>query len=148
MPPYYSDEDAALQLIDQRMHWFQEYDNIRNVTEVCLIYGISRKTFYKWFKRYERSGYDPKGLKNLPRTPHHSPLRTSEIIRAQIIEMRETTGHGPRRISRELESKTGIHLSERTIWKILKQTADQRQEQMREATYTPVFFSEQATQAA
>jgi hypothetical protein len=34
--------------------------------------------------------------------------------------LRRTTGFGPRRLSRELKEKDGIRLSERTIWKIIR----------------------------
>jgi hypothetical protein len=43
----------------------------RQVAKTCRYYGISRKTFYKWRKRYEAEG--PTGLCDRHRRPHRSP---------------------------------------------------------------------------
>jgi hypothetical protein len=37
-----------------------------------------------------------------------------------VLELRHTTGFGPRRLGRELREEKGIQLSERTIWKIIR----------------------------
>ena len=39
------------------------------VTEVCAHYGISRKTFYKWYGRYQESGRGFHVLKDRSRRP-------------------------------------------------------------------------------
>jgi transposase len=106
--------------IDQRLTWFLEYELLRNAKEVCRRFGISRKTFYKWYKRFNASGRDPKSLIDRPRKPHRSPRRTPESVRAIILDLRNVTGYGPRRLSRELLETKGIQISERTIWKIIK----------------------------
>jgi transposase len=103
-----------------RLEWFRQYQVSGNARQTCERIGISRKTFYKWLKRYKLSGGDLKSLVDLPRTPHHFPRRTSDAIRVQVIELRNATGYGPRRIRKELREKRAIQLSERTIWKIIR----------------------------
>ncbi len=103
-----------------RLEWFRQYQVSGNARQTCERIGISRKTFYKWLKRYKLSGGDIKSLVDLPRTPHHFPKRTSDAIRAQVVELRNSTGYGPRRIRKELREKRAIQLSERTIWKIIR----------------------------
>jgi transposase len=103
-----------------RLEWFKQYQVSGNARQTCKRIGISRKTFYKWLKRYKLSGGDINSLVNLPRTPHHFPRRTSDAIRAQVIELRNASGYGPRRIRKELRDKRAIQLSERTIWKIIR----------------------------
>jgi len=110
----------VVSVIQLRQDWFREYQVSGNARETCVRFGISRKTFYKWLKRYKNSGGDPSSLADLPRTPHHSPRRTSDDIRALVLEMRVTTGFGPRRLGKELRQQKGILLSERTIWKIIR----------------------------
>lgn len=57
-----------------------------SVTELCQLYGISRKTAYKWINRYLRLG--PAGLEERSRKPRHSPNETApEIVRA-LLEAR------------------------------------------------------------
>lgn len=107
-------------IIQLRQEWFREYQALGNVRETCARFGISRKTFYKWLKRFKNSGGNPSSLADLPRTPHHSPRRTSDGIRALVLELRQSTGFGPRRLGRELREEKGVQLSERTIWKIIR----------------------------
>ena len=42
-----------------------------NRSELCSRFGISRRTGYKWLKRYDQSGVD--GLHEVSRKPHQSP---------------------------------------------------------------------------
>jgi transposase InsO family protein len=56
------------------------------MSELCLEYGISRKTGYKFKERFEQGGRA--ALFDLPRTPRHSPARTPEPIRELLIELR------------------------------------------------------------
>ena len=112
--------NQAPSVVQIRQEWFREYQLLGNAKKTCARFGISRKTFYKWLKRFKNSGGNPTSLADLPRTPHHSPRRTSDDIRALILEMRTATGFGPRRLGKELRQQRGIQLSERTIWKIIR----------------------------
>ena len=112
-----------MSVIELRQAWFREYQSLGNAKETCARFGISRKTFYKWLKRFKNSGGNPSSLADLPRTPHHSPRRTSDEIRALVLEIRTITGFGPRRLGKELKQQRGIQLSERTIWKIIRNSS-------------------------
>jgi transposase InsO family protein len=56
------------------------------VTELCDLYGVSRKTAYKWIERYLRQG--PTGLQERSRKPAHSPNATAEEIVQAFLEVR------------------------------------------------------------
>ncbi len=57
-----------------------------NMSELCLRSGISRKTGYKWLRRYLEGG---KGsLEDLSKCPHHSPNRTSADMEQLVIDLR------------------------------------------------------------
>ena len=58
-----------------------------NLSDLCRHYGISRKTGYKWIKRYQASGVD--GLNERSCRPEHSPGRTPYRIRQEIIRLRQ-----------------------------------------------------------
>lgn len=85
--------------------------------ELCRLYGISRKTGYKWISRYEQDGF--KGLDELSRKPHSCPHRTPYTIRKEIIELRQRRiKPGPKKIQSmllkrhsepEIPSKTTIY---------------------------------------
>jgi transposase len=104
----------------QRLQWIKEYETLANVNEVCRRFGISRKTFYKWLRRYEETAGDVLSLVDHSRTPRSHPTKTEEAVRMRILQIRSTTGFGPRRIASQLQNEN-IHLSTRTIWKILRE---------------------------
>jgi transposase-like protein len=52
----------------------------RNINELCRRYGISRKTGYKWLRRYQAVGAE--GLQDRSRWPQRSPNRTPAAVGA------------------------------------------------------------------
>ena len=58
-----------------------------SVSELCERHGVSRKTGYKWLRRFGEEG--PEGLKDRSRRPYRSPRKTPEEIEALLIEVRE-----------------------------------------------------------
>lgn len=58
-----------------------------NFSSLCERFDISRKTGYKWLKRYKQSG--DAGLTDLSRRPHSSPLATDAAIADAVVKARE-----------------------------------------------------------
>jgi transposase-like protein len=58
-----------------------------NISKLCREYGISRKTGYKWIKRYREGG--KKALADRLRRPHYSPNKPSSEIENAILEVRQ-----------------------------------------------------------
>ena len=54
-----------------------------NVAQTCRYYGISRQTFYIWYRRYEEKGLV--GLRNRSHRPHVSPNATQPEIVEKVI---------------------------------------------------------------
>ena len=68
-----------------------------SLTRLCLKYGISRKTAYKWLERYDDKGR--RGLEERSRAPHHSPQSITPKTAATIVAAREKYPHwGARKI--------------------------------------------------
>lgn len=57
-----------------------------NFSEICRRYTISRKTGYKWLKRYGEEGKN--GLMDLSKKPLSSPNKTEQAIEDLILEER------------------------------------------------------------
>ncbi len=112
--------------LQPRMVWLLYYIQKRNVLLVCQKFCISRKTFYKWLKRYRDSGGDPSSLVDLPRTPHHFPRAIAPEVVSQIIQARRETGYGQRRLKKHLAQNCNIKISEHTIWKLLKKSQNHK----------------------
>jgi len=88
-----------------------------NVREVCTRYSVSRKTWYKWKKRYETEGI--KGLENRSRKPHTIDRKVTPSLQQHILQHRAEK-LGPRRIRHRLRRRYQVSLSTRTIYKVLK----------------------------
>lgn len=73
--------------MDQRTQFIADFlRETLNITELCELYGVSRKTGYKWIERYLRHG--PAGLTERSRRPWHSPNTTPPQIVEAFLEVR------------------------------------------------------------
>jgi transposase InsO family protein len=74
-----------------------------SITELSVIYRVSRKAVYKWTARYEEYGIE--GLKELNRAPLSHPNQTNaEVIEELIKEKMDHVRWGPKKLLRHLES--------------------------------------------
>jgi transposase InsO family protein len=58
-----------------------------SMTELCVLYSVSRKTGYKWIDRYLKAG--PSGLEERSRKPSSSPHQTPQHVVDALIELRQ-----------------------------------------------------------
>ena len=105
--------------MQQRVLFIADYlRHTSSVSELCRSYGISRKTGYKWIRRYRESQLD--GLTERSSRPHHSPTQVPFRIQQAIIELRQQfqVSPGPKKLlallaerypETELPSKTTIY---------------------------------------
>jgi transposase len=87
-------------------------------TELCHSCGISRRTGYKWFRRYMEAG-SFNAVHELSRKPHNSPAKSSSELEARVIELRQRYGWGGKKLG-ELLRREGLRVSVRTIDRIIK----------------------------
>jgi len=80
-------------------------------------FGISRKTFYKWSRRFRESKYDVQSLADRPRAPHHK--RQWEVSLTQEQRIRRLRKRYPRYGKRKLRVLYQKEYSEEiSTWKI------------------------------
>ncbi len=115
-----SDDFLRSGSLHPRLAWMMAYRETGNAQAVCNKFGISRKTFYKWLKRYENANGDSTSLSDRSRRPHHFPRATRPEHVDLLRRVRQETGFGQRRLRAYLVEKYSVSLSERTIWKLLK----------------------------
>src|SRR3954470_6301351 len=65
--------------------------------EAAAVCGASRATAYRLLARYRADGWA--ALRDRPPIAKHCPHRLSADAEAQIVELRQRTGWGPRRLS-------------------------------------------------
>lgn len=91
------------------------------MSEVCLAFNVSRKTGYKWLRRYEREGLD--GLKERSRAPLRHSNTTPSPIEGLIMGTRHRYPHwGPSKLLSWLGPRhAGVHWpASSTVGEILK----------------------------
>jgi transposase InsO family protein len=96
-------------------------DGLFSMTELCERFGVSRKTGYKWVRRYREEGVD--GLRDRSRAPVHCPHRTPEATCQLLIDARQTYPRwGPKKILAYLTPRhpTVVFPAASTVGDILK----------------------------
>ena len=91
----------------------------KSISDVCIAFGVSRATWYKWKRRYDTYGID--GLKNQSRKPHNiKNLKVTEELEKLVLELRLNNRFGPMRIRFRLKRKYGVSLGTKTIYNLVK----------------------------
>lgn len=77
-----------------------------NIAELCRRYGVSRKTGYKWIRRYRAKGLE--GIGERSSRPHGCPHKTGQEWEERIIvERLKHCSWGPKKIRELLFRKNG-----------------------------------------
>ena len=75
-----------------------------NISRLCERFNVSRKTGYKWLKRFREAGQA--GLRDRSRKPKNSPWRTPAEIEQAVLNVRGKHPHwGPFKIRRLLQNQ-------------------------------------------
>ncbi len=92
-----------LSVVDQRREFVSlAKQEDANISALCQRFGISRKTGYKWLKRYRPDNLA--SLEDRPRKPQKSPKQTKSNIEAKVIELRKQhPAWGGRKLRRRLQ---------------------------------------------
>ncbi|WP_026477475.1 helix-turn-helix domain-containing protein [Alkaliphilus transvaalensis] len=95
-------------------HGFKE----NNVSHTCKLFGISRTTFYNWYRSYQKYGFS--GLKNKEPKKPQMPNKVNKTIEGEILAYVEKhPSDGPKRIYYELKSEN-LNIGESGIYNVLK----------------------------
>ena len=89
--------------MSERVEFARRLARGERMTDLCREYGISRKTGYKYKKRYEEQG--ARGLFDQSRRPRRSPQRTpNELVERIIALRRKHPTWGPKKLKKRLET--------------------------------------------
>ena len=115
-----------------RLDWIIYFYEHKNVSFTCRHYGISRKTFYKWWNVFDRDNvHSMKLLEDKSRAPHHvrqweiTPLQEHRIIQLRKKRIR----YGKMKIAKLYHDEYGETISS---WKV------QRVIEKRKLYYNPI----------
>jgi transposase InsO family protein len=93
--------------MDERARFVLEVEKgDMNIAELCRRYGVSRKTGYKWIRRYRAEGLE--GIRERGSRPHRCPHKTGRELEERIIvERLKHWRWGPKKIRELLLRKNG-----------------------------------------
>lgn len=116
-----------------RFRWYLQVEKYgKSVPEVCSIFGISKKTYYKWFKKDhppEDHGYRPRKT--------HPALKLTPKIKLLIYEAKLKYNYGPNKM-RMFLADCGIKVSNTIIYRFYKSRRLIRKPQRKQPWYMPM----------
>lgn len=117
-----------------RGRWYLSVDrDHRTVTETCRIFGISRKTYHKWYNHDHGKGLP------MYRSPRGQPATklTPEVC-ALIEHEKLLTNYGPLKMRLLLQRRLGLSISTTVIYRYYKRKKLIRRPQKRLPWYRPL----------
>lgn len=118
-----------------RARWYLQVEKYgKSVPEVCKIFGVSRKTYYKWYlKDHPRMG----GLGRPPRKTHpHTKIFGD--LRVVIVEAKRKYNYGPKKMSIYLKREYQVDVSPSALYKFFKKKRLIRKPQKQQKWYVPL----------
>ena len=109
-------------IAQQRLAMLDLYYKIKNVSLVCQVFKVSRKTLYKWKKRFEESGKKLSSLKNQSKAPKRK--REKEITWQQEVRIKKLRkGHlalGKKKLQILYQQQYGEYISQHHIQYVIQ----------------------------
>src|SRR3990167_6364934 len=119
---------------DFRFRWYRKVEEYgKSVPEVCKIFGMTPKTYYKWYKRDH--GLAAHQFKN---RAEHPQTKIKGKVRVLIVETKQLYNYGPKKMSVFVEREIGIHIAPSAIYKFMKKKRLIRKPQKKQSWYAPL----------
>lgn len=117
-----------------RARWYLQADKYhKTVQEVCDIFGISRKTYYKWYNLDHHLV-----LRNNKRRESHPQTKLTPRVKLIIYEQKIKYNYGPKKMKLFLENNYGLRVTANIIYKYYKKRHLIRKPQKKQIWYTPL----------
>ncbi len=119
---------------EMRARWYLQVDKYgKSVKEVCNIFGISRKTYYKWYNLDHHLIH-----RDSKRREMHPHTKLTPRIRMFVYDQKILYNYGPEKMRLLLEKKFNLHVSKISIYKYFKKRRLIRKPQKKQPWYTPL----------
>lgn len=117
----------------ERRRWYWQLDRCgKSVSETCRIFGISRKTYYKWRDR----DFGPRKAYIPPRTQPR--LKLTPGVRRFIEEEKRVTNYGPEKMALRVRQRFGLEVSSTVVYRYYRRKGLIRKPQRRLPWYRPL----------
>lgn len=117
-----------------RFRWYRQVEaQGKTVPETCDIFGISRKTYYKWYRHDHGLGTNQ--YKNRAMHPH---TKIKGHLRVLLVETKRKYNYGPEKMRQYLKRETDIEVSAKNIYLFMKKRGLIRKPQKKLRWYQPM----------
>jgi len=103
-----------------RLGWFRAAEELGSVTRACAQYGVPRRTYYYWYKRWCDSGKRLTSLYDLPKTPKSHAKDADDETVSLVIQLRLGLGYGEDALAYVLQRDYNLTVSHHGVGNILK----------------------------
>ncbi len=111
-------EVYAMNPQEARQQLVRTHQETGSIARTAQLWQTSRQVVRKWLRRFQSEG--EAGLQDHSRRPHSCPKQTPTAVEERVVQLRESTGYGRARLSRELWHRQQLRLSPNTIRHILR----------------------------
>lgn len=119
---------------EMRGRWYLQVEKYgKPVRETCKIFGISRKTYYKWYLRDHPIGMTGKRPRKM-----HPQSKLIGHLRVLVVETKIRYNFGPKKMAIYLKKTKGIEVSPSTLYKFYKKKKLIRKPQKQQQWYHPL----------
>jgi len=117
-----------------RFRWYRQVEvSGKTVLDVCAIFGISKKTYHKWYNHDH--GYGP----NVYHSRHpHPHTKLTAHLQSVVVEAKLMYNYGPEKMRLFLADRHHISISTTAIYKFYKKRKLIRKPQRKQPWYTPM----------
>lgn len=124
-----------------RARWYLQADKYgKSVKEVCSIFGVSRKTYYKWYALDHHLV-----RRNTKRRGMHPQTKLTPRVQRIVDEQKLQYNYGPTKMKQYLADNHAIRITATAIYKYYQKKKLIRKPQKKQPWYTPLKTPYHAT---
>lgn len=117
-----------------RARWYLQVEKYhKTVGAVCTIFGISRQTYYKWYRKDHPFGMTGKRPRRTH--PHTKLMGHLQVI---VAETKQTYNYGPKKMSVFLKQRYHTNVSPSALYKFFKRKKLIKKPQKHQKWYHPL----------
>lgn len=119
---------------EMRARWYLQVEKYgKTVRDICNIFGVSRKTYYKWYNLDHHLV-----RRNSVRRALHPHTKLTPRIALVVHEQKTLYNYGPTKMRMYLRKKHGITITANAIYKYYKKKKLIKKPQKKQPWYTPL----------
>jgi IS30 family transposase len=120
--------------LEIRARWYLQVDKyLKTVSDVCAIFGMSRKTYYKWYHLDHHHK-----VRLVKQRSVHPQTKLSPEIKQVVYEQKLKYNYGPKKMQAFLRDNCHMQISTTAIYKYYLKRKLIRKSQKQQAWYIPL----------